>query len=270
MAEGRTAVGRGVLLVFCAVFAVLFTAVGYWAGLRPLASTLQAALSVQSWQPVPAQVLDAQIRKHAGSEGGTAYQVLVRYRYEIAGKSYESQRVGLDPQAGADNVGDWQERWFQTLHQAQQQGRPITVWVNPAQPSEALVDPSIRWRLQIFRLPFALVFTGGGLGRCLDVVAAAVGPRCKGARRLTAQPADQQPLGSVGLHAVLVRYFFSHGGAVLERRSRTLVGQGASGCFCSHWRGHGLGCCTSNPQGVALPWAGHDGTAVTAQGWAAR
>ena len=163
MAEGRTAVGRGVLLVFCAVFAVLFTAVGYWAGLRPLASTLQAALSVQSWQPVPAQVLDAQIRKHAGSEGGTAYQVLVRYRYEIAGKSYESQRVGLDPQAGADNVGDWQERWFQTLHQAQQQGRPITVWVNPAQPSQALVDPSIRWRLQIFRLPFALVFTGVGL-----------------------------------------------------------------------------------------------------------
>ena len=163
MAEVKMAVGRGVLVVFCAVFAILFTAVGYLAGLRPLASTLQAALSVQSWQPVPAQVLDAQIRKHAGSEGGTTYQVLVRYRYEVAGKSYESQRVGLNPQAGADNVGDWQERWFQTLHQAQQQGRPITVWVNPAQPSEALVDPSIRWRLQIFRLPFALVFTGVGL-----------------------------------------------------------------------------------------------------------
>ena len=48
MAEVKMAVGRGVLLVFCAVFAVLFTAVGYWAGLRPLASTLQAALSVQS------------------------------------------------------------------------------------------------------------------------------------------------------------------------------------------------------------------------------
>ena len=49
MPEVKMAVGRGVLVVFCAVFAVLFTAVGYWAGLRPLASTLQAALSVQSW-----------------------------------------------------------------------------------------------------------------------------------------------------------------------------------------------------------------------------
>ena len=218
MAEGRTAVGRGVLVVFCAVFAILFTAVGYLAGLRPLASTLQAALSVQSWQPVPAQVLDAQIRKHADSEGGTTYQVLTRYRYEVAGKSYESQRVGLDPQAGAVCTG----------------------------------------------------LCRGGLGRWLDAVAAAVGPRCKGARRFTAQPADQQPLGSVGLHAVLVRYFFSYGGAVLERRSRTLVGQGASVCFCSHWRGHCLGGCSANSQGLALPWSGHDGTAVTAQGWAAR
>ncbi len=163
MAQGNTAVGRGALLVFCAVFAVLFTAAGYGAGLRPLASTLHAAWKVQSWQPVPAQVLDAQIRQHASSEGGTTYQVLARYRYEMAGKHYEGQRVGLDTQAAADNVGNWHERWFQTLRQAQQQGRRITVWVNPAQPSEALIDRAIRWRLQVFRLPFALVFTGVGL-----------------------------------------------------------------------------------------------------------
>ena len=135
MAEGKVAVGRGVLVVFCAVFAILFTVVGYWAGLRPLASTLQAALSVQSWQPVPAHVLDAHIRKHAGSEGCISYHVLLRYRYEGAGKTYESQRVGLNPQAGADNVGYWQERWFQSLHQAWHLGRGITFLGNPAQPS---------------------------------------------------------------------------------------------------------------------------------------
>jgi hypothetical protein len=88
--------------------------------------------------------------------------VLVRYRYEIAGKSYESQRVGLDPQAGADNVGDWQERWFQTLHQAQQQGRPITVWVNPAQPTESIVDRSLRPGLLALQLGLALAFGGFG------------------------------------------------------------------------------------------------------------
>ena len=49
--------GRGVLLVFCTIFAVVFGAGGYWAGLRPLAETAQAAWTVRSCQPVPAQVL---------------------------------------------------------------------------------------------------------------------------------------------------------------------------------------------------------------------
>ena len=104
MAEGKMAVGGACCWCFVPSLQSLFTAVGYWAGLRPLASTLQAALSVQSWQPVPAQVLDAQIRKHAGSEGGTTYQVLVRYRYEVAGKSYESQR-GVGPPGGCRQRG---------------------------------------------------------------------------------------------------------------------------------------------------------------------
>ena len=94
--------GRGVLLVFCAIFAVVFGAGGYWAGLRPLAETAQAAWTVRSWQPVPAQVLDVQLKQHAGSEGGTTYQVLARYRYTVAGQTYEAQRVGLDPNSRAE------------------------------------------------------------------------------------------------------------------------------------------------------------------------
>ena len=155
--------GRGVLLVFCAIFAVVFGAGGYWAGLRPLAETAQAAWTVRSWQPVPAQVLDVQLKQHAGSEGGTAYQVLARYRYTVAGQTYEAQRVGLDPNSRADNVGDWQAQWHRTLRQAQERGESITAWVNPQAPAQALLDRSIRWRLQIFRLPFALVFTGVGV-----------------------------------------------------------------------------------------------------------
>lgn len=155
--------GRGVLLVFCAIFAVVFGAGGYWAGLHPLAETAQAAWTVRSWQPVPAQVLDVQLKQHAGSEGDTTYQVLARYRYTVGGQTYEAQRVGLDRNSSADNVGDWQAQWHRTLRQAQERGESITAWVNPQAPAQALLDRSIRWRLQIFRLPFALVFTGVGV-----------------------------------------------------------------------------------------------------------
>lgn len=159
----RMMMGRVAALLLSAVFAVLFTAGGYWAGLRPLAETLYAAWSVRHWQPIPAQVLDAQLRKHADTDGGTTYQALTRYRYETGGKLYEGQRIGLDVRSGADNVGDWQENWYRTLQHARQTGASITVWVHPQKPEQALIDPSVRWRLQIFRLPFALVFTGVGL-----------------------------------------------------------------------------------------------------------
>lgn len=155
--------GRGVLLVFSAIFAVAFGGGGYWAGLRPLALTGMAAWEVRHWQPLQAQVLNAQLQTHSDGEGGTTYQVRARYRYVMAGQAYEGQRIGLDPSAGADNVGDWQQHWHHTLRQAQERGESVTVWVNPKVPTQALIDPHIRWRLQIFRIPFALVFTGVGV-----------------------------------------------------------------------------------------------------------
>lgn len=177
MAAGNPWLGRVALLVFSAVFAIAFGLTGYWAGLKPLADTLHAAWTVRGWQPVPAQVLDVQLQRHASSEGGATYQVQARYRYTVAGHAYEGQRVGLDPHAKADNLGDWQQRWHRTLQQAQQQGTPITVWVNPRVPAQALIDPDIRWRLQIFRIPFALVFSGVGLAAAWVFGWTLLGPR---------------------------------------------------------------------------------------------
>ena len=139
----------------------------------------------------------------------------------------------------------------------------------PCAAPEALVDPSIRWRLQIFRLPFALVFTGVGLAAGWMLWRLLSGRDAKA-------PEDSPPNPLTNSHWGL--WAFTPSGAVflspwrrcsLSDALRTLVGQGVFGCFCGHWRGHGLGCCSSNPQGLALPWSGRDGTAVTAQGWAA-
>lgn len=63
-------------------------------------------------------------------------------------------------------------------------GESITAWVNPQAPAQALLDRSIRWRLQIFRLPFALVFTGVGVTAALVVSAHSGGAL----RRCTSRP----------------------------------------------------------------------------------
>ena len=95
--------------------------------------------------------------------GGPTYEAQTRYRYQVAGKDYESTRVGLDALSNSDNIDDWHRQWVGRLQTAQAAGQRITVWVNPDDPSQSLIDRSVRWSLQIFRLPFALVFTGVGL-----------------------------------------------------------------------------------------------------------
>lgn len=150
------------MLLFSGLFAAAFGLGGYFAGIHPLVQTLRAALEVRSWQPVAAQVLDSRLKRHTDSDG-TTYEVQARYRYEFAGRQYEGSRVGLDPDGGADNISDWHQLWHAQLQSAQTRRLPITVMVNPRAPSQSLIDPSIRWALQMFHVPFALVFTGVGL-----------------------------------------------------------------------------------------------------------
>jgi len=155
--------GRAGALAFSAVFAIAFGLGGYFVGLKPLGQTLWTAWQVRQWQPVPAQVLSAELRQQQGSEGGTMYEVIARYRYQFAGVSHDGTQVGLQARGSADNVGDWHLQWHRQLQQAQTSQQPITVHVNPGNPAQSLIDPHIRWRLQIFRVPFALVFTAVGL-----------------------------------------------------------------------------------------------------------
>lgn len=161
-ANARSAGASIGILLFSALFAIVFGLGGYHVGIKPLAHTLQTALQVRSWHPVQAEIVSAALKTHSSSDGST-YEIQARYRYQVAGKGYESTRVGLDPRGGSDNIDDWHRQWVARLQAAQASGQSITVWVDPGDPSQSLIDPSIRWSLQIFRLPFALVFTGVGL-----------------------------------------------------------------------------------------------------------
>ncbi len=154
---------RLVTLLFSAVFALAFGGGGLYLGVLPLARTMSAAWEVRSWQAVPAEVLSSQLISNHDGDGST-YAVQARYRYTTGGRTHESTRIGLDPAAGSDNIGDWHQRWHAHLSSARDRGQTVTAWVDPADPTRSVLDPHIRWAMAIFHLPFALVFTGVGLG----------------------------------------------------------------------------------------------------------
>jgi len=91
-------------------------------------------------------------------DGGTVFAVQARYRYEWAGRAYESTRIGLPGSAGSDNIDDWHHAWDSRLRAARDGGPPVTAWVDPQHPERAVLDPHLRWRKLLFMLPFALLF----------------------------------------------------------------------------------------------------------------
>jgi len=132
--------------LFCLLFAIPFGGIGLFA-LYAMAAMAYDGVRSEDWVLVKADVT------------GPA-----SYRYTFDGKSYDSSRLGTLRIPGTTNVDDFDEGVAEMLAKGRGANRPITVFVNPDNPSEALVDRSIRWPLMIFLTPFALAFGGVGLG----------------------------------------------------------------------------------------------------------
>jgi hypothetical protein len=90
--------------------------------------------------------------------------VSARYAYRFDGRDHEGTRIGLDRWAGADNIGSWHQDWHHRLEDARSREQPVAAWVNPQRPEEALLERSVRTGMTLFRLPFAILFTGIGVG----------------------------------------------------------------------------------------------------------
>jgi len=102
---------------------------------------------MQSWEPKQAQLLSVR-----GSENETK----ARYRYQINGLDYESDRVYVAE--FSDNIGDYHSELYSRLNRSLNRQELITIWVNPSIPSEAVIDRDMRWGLFAFMTIFCSVF----------------------------------------------------------------------------------------------------------------
>lgn len=149
-------------LAVLTVFATPFAAAGLGILLFMTAPMVYDWARMQAWQSVPAQVESATLQSHASRKGGTSYSVSARYHYQVAGVQYTGTRTSITTRA--DNIGSFHERLGRELQGAQRTGEPVPVWVNPSQPSESVVDRSLRPGLLAFQITLAAVFGGFGVG----------------------------------------------------------------------------------------------------------
>ena len=151
----RVGASRGpiyISLVFAVPFAIIGAAVAY----RAL-WTIVSAETMQQWPVVMATLQDVELKP----DGQRTEKVVARYTYAVQGHTYEGKRVSL---YGADTPGTSQHRAYERLEAYVSRGTPYPAHVDPANPSNVILMPELRWQPLGFMGLFAALFGGVGFG----------------------------------------------------------------------------------------------------------
>ena len=144
------------LVLFSLPFAGGGTFVAYLAG-----SMLTTWVQARGWQEVPARILSLNL-KQSTSDGSTTYRLEATYEYAFGARLYTSADVGLS--FGSDNVGSFHQDKYRELRPYFDAGRDFRCFVNPDEPTEALLFREMRGGLlglmSIFAAAFCLVGYG--------------------------------------------------------------------------------------------------------------
>lgn len=117
--------------------------------------------AAKHWEPVPATLLSAGLETRA-TRDGTTCEAVARYRYRYGGRERIGERVSLA--AWGDDIGDFQRRLASELERAEARGDPVTVYVNPADPAQAVINRDLRFGLVAVYLLFVLLMPVTGVG----------------------------------------------------------------------------------------------------------
>lgn len=158
-----------ILVVLMAVF---FLVSGAWTVWSSLGTPLQEAWRIRAWLATPAVLDEFALLAADGSKipvpsgfnvtpqqreavmPSGVVRLFVRYHYDFGDEVYASTRFGIHSEL---DDGDVLRRTAAHLYQKQQ----ITVWVNPDNPTEALMDRSVHWTGMLVSIPaLVLLITG--------------------------------------------------------------------------------------------------------------
>ena len=140
--------------LFALVFAIGFTLGGVSVGVIPVYKQLSGWWKTNSFVPVTANVLSTELKINNGKT--TIYQALAEFSYQYQGQHYFSNTIHLSD-SRSDNISNYHEDIYKQLNKAKNNATPVTLWVNPRQPEQAVYDRSIRWMVILFLLPFAVL-----------------------------------------------------------------------------------------------------------------
>src|SRR5450830_198352 len=151
------------LSLFALCYVVMYTYGGITNGVLPMYKQFSGCWKAGSFVPVSAMVVSADLESHYSSDAATTYRVLAKFSYDYQGSNHIGQRIRLDD-GDYDSIRSYHEDINEQLSKARNSLSPVTLWVNPRKPDEAVYDRSLRWMLVASVLPFVVLHLAVGLG----------------------------------------------------------------------------------------------------------
>ncbi|MBD3265604.1 DUF3592 domain-containing protein [bacterium] len=156
--------GKYIGFTFFFLFFGAFAAVGITAFQHFFFEIVQG-FDAQAWEATPATIQSVELkeqRRHRDN-GGTSitYSVKAKYQYEYNGDSYIANRVYAFP--GSDSSRDYHQSIHNQLQSHKNSGEPYTCYVNPDNPSEAVLIRDIRYGTIAAGILIPLIFAAIGL-----------------------------------------------------------------------------------------------------------
>jgi len=150
--EARGRAGHRLLLVGGLVFVVIGVVVFVAVFMLPMIRLVRAS----SWPEVPCTVISSNVRSQT-SDDGTTYNIDILYEYEYSGRTRRSNRYGFLDVSSSGYAGK---------KEVVDQYPPRTeamCWVDPEDPTRAVLDRSFRAVYLLGLLPLIFVLAGGAL-----------------------------------------------------------------------------------------------------------
>ncbi|MDB6073835.1 MAG: hypothetical protein JWO89_1475 [Verrucomicrobiaceae bacterium] len=114
------------------------------------------AEETRSWAATPAKILSSQVvSEQATPHSSVKYRPVVRYEYQFGGTVFHTSRVRRSegPKSYREDA--------EALREEYTPGQALTCWVNPADPSYAVLQHDTR--APLYSIWFPLLFVVGGL-----------------------------------------------------------------------------------------------------------
>lgn len=112
--------------------------------------------AASAFPAVEGAITDAKVAEESDADG-TSYGAQLRYAYEVAGRNYTGGRDRYSKMFGS-------RKFALGVVQAHPLGSKVTVYYNPADPSDALLRPGLSafdFFMLLFLLPFNIIAVGG-------------------------------------------------------------------------------------------------------------